>query len=170
MRLKTNRSHMIKVKTSHCHEASVLTNSLAPKVTSAPQCPTLTESNRIRLLKFVDKFAIAGTERQFMNLWRSLDPFRFELHFAYFKRLGHFLKEIETSRRPLVEYPINSLYNHTALIEQWKFAKYIKRNRIHIVHTYGFHPNVFAIPAAWLAGVPLMLDSVRDTVHPTPHQ
>ena len=143
---------------------------LTPAVLSTSQCPTPTESNRIRLLKFVNCFAIAGTVRQFMNLWRSLDPFRFELHFAYFKRLGHFLKEIETSRRPLVEYPINSLYNHTALIEQWKFAKYIKRNRIHIVHTYGFHPNVFAIPAAWLAGVPVIIASVRDTGYTTPIQ
>src|SRR5437773_6280891 len=102
---------MIKANTSHCDEGSVLTNSLTPKVISAPQCQTLTESNRIRLLKFVDKFAIAGTERQFMNLGRSLDPFRSELHFACLKRLGPFLEEIEASRRPLVEYPINCLYN-----------------------------------------------------------
>src|SRR5437867_11107179 len=60
------------------------------------------QPSRIKVLKFITTFAIAGTERQFMNLGRSLDPFRFDLHFACFKRLGHFLKEIEASRRPLV--------------------------------------------------------------------
>src|SRR5437870_6047880 len=163
MRPNINRSPRSNVNSSRGHEASVFIDGLTPAVLSTSQCPTPTESNRIRLLKFVNCFAIAGTVRQFMNLWRSLDPFRFELHFAYFKRLGPFLKEIEASRRPLVEYPINCLYNHTALIEQWKFARYIKRNRIHIVHTYGFHPNVFAIPAAWLAGSPVIVASIRDT-------
>ena len=121
------------------------------------------QPSRIKALQFGTTLSIAGTERQLMNLGRSLDPSRFELHFACLKRCGHFLKEIEASRRPLVEYPINSLYNHNTFIKQLKFAQYIKYNRIHIVHTYGFYPNVFAIPAAWLAGAPVIVASVRDT-------
>src|SRR3989441_2026682 len=154
--MKPNRAMPLLIKTS-----PALRN-LKPLI-DVEESEKIMQLGRIKLLKFITTFAIAGTERQFMNLGRSLDPFRFELHFACFKRLGHFLKEIEASRRPLVEYPVNSLYNPTALIEQWKFAKYIKRNRIHIVHTYGFHPNVFAIPAAWLAGAPVIIASVRDT-------
>jgi glycosyltransferase involved in cell wall biosynthesis len=121
------------------------------------------QPSKVKLLKFITNLAVAGTERQFMNLGRSLDPFRFELHFACLNRWGEFLKEIEASGKPLVEYPITCLYNHNAVIKQLKFAKYIKRNRIHIVHTYGFYTNVFAIPAAWLAGAPVIVASIRDT-------
>jgi glycosyltransferase involved in cell wall biosynthesis len=163
MRLKTNSSHTININTSHWNEASVLTDSLRPEVISASQRPMLMESNRIRLLKFVNCFAIGGTERHVVNLVHGLDHSRFEVHMACLRRLGDLLKEIEASRRPLVEYPINSLYNHNALIKQLQFAKYIKQNRIHIVHTYGFYPNVFAILAARLAGAPVIVASIRDT-------
>src|SRR5439155_7565227 len=72
-------------------------------------------------------------------------------------------KEIEKSGKPLVEYPISSLYDYKTVIKQVKFAQYIKRNQIHIVHTYGFYTNIFAIPAARLAGAPVVVASIRDT-------
>ncbi len=121
------------------------------------------QPSRIKVLKFISNFFIAGTERQFMNLGRSLDPSRFELHFACLKRRGDFLKEVEALRIPLAEYNFKSFYHPKVLKEQLRFAAYIKRNLIHIVHTYGFSPNVFAIPAAWLAGAPVIVASIRDT-------
>jgi L-malate glycosyltransferase len=134
------------------------------KALSAAMSEAVTEPNRIRLLQFITNFGVGGTETHVMNLAQGLPSSRFELHFACLKRSGELLKEIEAIWRPLVEYPINCLYNHNALIEQLKFAKYIKRNRIHIVQTYGFYPNVFAIPAARLAGTPIIVASIRDTV------
>jgi glycosyltransferase involved in cell wall biosynthesis len=130
---------------------------------SAPQCSTPSVSNRIGLLKFVTCFGIGGTERQVVNFARGLDHSRFELHVACFRRWGHYLNEINTNLTPLTEYNITRLSNPTiTLREQVKFARYVRRNRIHIVHTYGFYPNVFAIPAAWLAGVPVIVASMRD--------
>lgn len=130
---------------------------------SAAMSETVTEPDRISLLQFVALFAVGGTETQVMKLVQGLHSSRFDLHFACLKRWGEFLAEIEASRRPLVEYPVNCLYNHNALIKRLKFARYIKRNRIHIVHTYGFYANVFAVPAARLAGAPVIIASIRDT-------
>jgi glycosyltransferase involved in cell wall biosynthesis len=154
---------MIKVNAPHCAEASLLNDGLTPKAISAPHGSTLMESKRIRLLKFVVCFGIGGTERQVVNFARGLDSSRFELHLACLKRWGQFLKEIEESRRPLVEYPINCLYSYNSWIQRLKLATYLKRNRIHIVHTYDFSTNLFAIPAAWLAGVPVIVASIRNT-------
>jgi glycosyltransferase involved in cell wall biosynthesis len=98
-----------------------------------------------------------------MNLGRSLDPARFELHFACFQRWGQFLKEVDELRIPLTEYHVKSFYHPKVLKEQMRFAGYLKRNLIHIVHAYGFYPNVFAVPAAWLAGTPVIVASIRDT-------
>jgi len=118
--------------------------------------------DRITLLKFVSCFGGGGTERQMVNLVRALDPLRFELHLACLRRWG-LLDEVESSGAPVVEYKITRLYNHTALREQIKFAQYLRRNRVHIVHTYGFYNNVFAIPPAKLAGAPVIVASIRDT-------
>jgi glycosyltransferase involved in cell wall biosynthesis len=38
----------------------------------------------------------------------------------------------------------------------------VRRKRIQVVHTYGFYANVFALPAARLAQVPVIVASIRD--------
>jgi glycosyltransferase involved in cell wall biosynthesis len=119
--------------------------------------------NRIRLLKFIGVFAIGGTERHVVNLVRRLDASKFEPHMACFKRQGQFLQEIETRDIPISEYKIRSLYHHETFLQQLRFARFLRRNQIRVVHTYGFYPTVFAVPAARLARVPLVIASIRDT-------
>jgi len=127
--------------------------------------------DRIRLLTFVNGFAMGGTERHVVNLGRALDRTRFDIHLACFRRWGHFLGEIEASSLPIWEYRIDSLHNHRTLREQWRFVRDLRRNRIQIVHTYNFYPNVFALPAARLARAPRVIASIRDTgVYQTPIQ
>ncbi len=119
--------------------------------------------NRVKLLQFVTAFEIGGTERQVMNLARGLDPSMFEMSFACLRKSGPFLEEIERLAVPISDYPINSLRNRRALQEQIRFARCARQNRIQIVHTYGFYPHVFAIPVARLAGIPIIVASIRDT-------
>jgi glycosyltransferase involved in cell wall biosynthesis len=44
-----------------------------------------------------------------------------------------------------------------------RLAHYVRRNLIQIVHSYGFYPNVFAVPFARLAGASIVVASIRDT-------
>jgi len=119
--------------------------------------------DRIRLLKFLTNFNIGGTERQFVQLVQKIDPNRFDLHVSCFERVGSFLPAIEARGVPLTEYGIRRLYSPSTLRAQWQFARYLRENQIHIVHSYGFYPNFFAVPAARLAGVPVVIASIRDT-------
>ncbi|HJT19248.1 MAG TPA: GT4 family glycosyltransferase PelF, partial [Nitrospira sp.] len=61
------------------------------------------------------------------------------------------------------EYRIGKLYGIRAMRQGVRLASYLKRHRIDIVHAYNFYANVFAVPAARLAGAPVVLASVRDT-------
>jgi len=119
--------------------------------------------NRVKLLKFVGLFAIGGTERHVVNLVRRLDSSKFEPYLACFKRYGEFLGEVETLAIPISEYRISSLHNYKTVLQQLRFARLLRRNQIQIVHTYGFYPAVFAVPAARLARVPVVIASIRDT-------
>lgn len=124
---------------------------------------------RIKLLKFVVVFGFGGTERQVMNLTHGLDRVRFEPRFACLKRWGHFLDELEQQGIPVSEYRIDSLYKPRTLRQQWRLARDMRRERIEIVHSYNFYANVFAVPAARLAGVPVVIASIRDAgVYLTP--
>lgn len=126
---------------------------------------------RTGLLMFVNGFGMGGTERHVVNVGRAIDRTRFDLHLGCFRRWGHFLEEIESRHVPIWEYPIDSLHNAGTLRAQLRFARDLRRLRIRIVHAYNFYPNVFALPAARLARIPLVLASIRDTgVYQTTNQ
>ena len=117
----------------------------------------------VTVLQFLATFAMGGTERQAVNLAQGLDRSRFEPHFACFRLLGEFLADIEAARTPWTQYEIKHLYGGRALRQQLRFARDLRQRRVDVVHAYGFYANVFAIPAARLAGVRGIVASIRDT-------
>jgi len=128
-------------------------------------------ADRMRVLQFVTVFATAGTETQVMNLADGLDASQFDVHFACLNRWGQFLAQVEASRRPLAEYRIDRLYGGHTMRQQFRFARDLRRNRVDLVHAYGFYPNVFAVPAARVAGTGPIVASIRDIGdHLTPAQ
>ena len=141
----------------------------------------------VRLLKFVAIFATGGTERQFVNLALSLEGSRFRVHFGCLRRWGQLLEEIDGRGIPIFErrgcfewssgrgacrrygHDLQTLLRFLSL-RQWRLARDIRRHGIQIVHTYGFYANVFAIPAARLAGARIVA-SIRDLgVYLSPRQ
>ena len=124
----------------------------------------------VRLLKFVAIFATGGTERQFVNLALSLEGSRFRVHFGCLRRWGQLLEEIDGRGIPIFDYQVFTFRNLKAVRAQWRLARDIRRHGIQIVHTYGFYANVFAIPAARLAGARVVA-SIRDLgVYLSPRQ
>src|SRR5436190_5001050 len=121
------------------------------------------QDTRIKVLKFLTNFNIGGTERQFVQMVQQMDLDRFDLHVACFARRGGFLPLVESRGIPLAEFGIRRLYSPLTLWRQLQFAHYLRENRFQVVHTYGFYPNSFAVPAARLAGVPVIIASIRDT-------
>jgi glycosyltransferase involved in cell wall biosynthesis len=119
------------------------------------------QAPRIKVLKFLTMFAVGGTERQFTYVTRSLNHSRFDVRVGCLSRKGEFLKHIEALNVPIAEYPIRSLCSAGMLRRQWRFARDLRRDRVQIVHAYGFYPNVFCTPAARLGGC-LTIASVRD--------
>lgn len=125
----------------------------------------------VKVLKLLPVFACGGTERQVVNLVRTIDRSRFALEFACLKRWGHFLEEIEERGIPVSEYPISRLYGPRTLRQQIRFGRQLRRSGTDVFHGYNFYANVFALPAARMAGVPVTIASIRDQgVYLTPAQ
>ncbi len=118
-------------------------------------------STRVHLLNVVPTLLCGGTEGQVMALSRSLDAKRFALEFACLRRIGPFVKELDDRHLPLTEYGLTSFRSVRALRQQVEFARYVRRG-VDIVHAYSFYGNVFAIPPARLARVPVVIASIRD--------
>ena len=118
--------------------------------------------DRVGLLQFLTFFYLGGTERQVMNLATGLDPARFDLHMGCNGKVGALLEEATSRGIPVEEYAIKSLYNLGAMHARLRLSRYIREHAIEIVHSYGFYSNLFAIPAARLAGAPVVIASIRD--------
>ena len=117
----------------------------------------------IRLLKFLTIYEVGGTEGQVATIAEGLDRQRFDLHLAALLPGGGLRPRMERLPRGVVDYGIPNLYGRRALAQRLRLARHLRRERIEIVHSYNFYPNVFAVPAARLARVPLVLASIRDT-------
>jgi glycosyltransferase involved in cell wall biosynthesis len=117
---------------------------------------------RPRVLLFTDSFIRGGTERQFVRLVRNLDRSRYDIRIACLQRRGPLLTEIETLGMPITEFPINSLYNLRTAKLFIRLVRFLRRERIHVLHAFDFYADVFAVPAARIAGVPVVLASRRE--------
>src|ERR1019366_10335223 len=95
-------------------------------------------SPRIKLLKLLTNFHIGGTERQVANLVSGLDSSRFDVHLACLNNSGELLQEMEHLRIPRPEFQISHLYAPKTFRQAGRLTRYIQRNQIQIVHSYGF--------------------------------
>jgi glycosyltransferase involved in cell wall biosynthesis len=118
---------------------------------------------RIRLLEVLTNFHIGGTERQVANLALGIDATRFDLHLGCLLDSGELRAELESLHVPRPEFRIGRLYSPRTLWQGFRLARYVRGNLIQIVHSYGFYPNVFAVPIARLAGASIVVASIRDT-------
>jgi len=117
---------------------------------------------RIPMFQLLTNFKVGGTERHVATLARLLDRSRFELHLGCFGRFGEFLEQVERHGDAISEYPIRRLHSPSTLRRQVQLARELRRKRIQVFQAYGFWANVFGVPAARWAGVPVVIASIRD--------
>lgn len=116
----------------------------------------------IRLMLFTDSFIAGGTERQFVETLRLLDRTRYDIRVGCLKRRGPFLADVEAAGVPVLEFPIRSLHGVDTV--QWfaRLVRYLRAERIDVVHAFEFYTSLFAVLAARVARVPVALASRRD--------
>ena len=61
------------------------------------------------------------------------------------------------------EYPLTSFYDRNAAVQVRRFARYLKENRIDVIHAHDFYTNIFGMTAAALARVPVRIASRRES-------
>lgn len=117
---------------------------------------------KVRLLNFVCDFGSGGTEGQVFNLVRKLSSQHYELEFAALNKTGPYVGEYAKRGIAIRAFPIRSFYARSTFAQMFRFIKHLRKNRTEIMHAYNFYSLVFAIPAAKLAGVPVIIASIRD--------
>jgi glycosyltransferase involved in cell wall biosynthesis len=102
---------------------------------------------------------IGGSERQFAALAQSLNPAAFQVHLGCIQRRRAFLDGLGR----MTEFPLGgSLYGLKSWWTRLRLAQYLRRNNIAVAHAFDFYTNLTLIPAARLAGVPVVIGSQRQ--------
>jgi L-malate glycosyltransferase len=96
------------------------------------------------------------------ELIRRMDDRRFRVHVACLHRQGAWLRRVEARAASVVEFPIEGFARAATLRQMLSFARWCRRERIAVVHTCDLYTNVFGLPGAALARVPVRIGSRRE--------
>lgn len=120
---------------------------------------------RKRVLQFIGSFHQGGSERQAIALASMLKrEGSYDVSIATLNRDGVLLHDAEAiADGEIAEFPLTSFYDTNFIRQARRCAKYLRDNRIDIIHTHDFYTNVFGMTAATLARVPVRIASKRET-------
>jgi glycosyltransferase involved in cell wall biosynthesis len=102
-----------------------------------------------------------GTEGQMIELVRRLDRKRWQVHVGCFGEGGTWTDRVRDCA-PLTSFDVHSLKPPAAARRARAFARWCIDRRIALVHSTDLPSNIFAMPAAALARIPVRIANRRD--------
>jgi len=146
------------------------TSLLEPRRLS-PQSATETAASTanlapIRIFFLLDSFMIGGTETQAVELARRLDPGRYQVTIGCLRREGPLLDRLKNTPVEIMEVNLGGgVDSPSGLLRIAKLARYLRRNKIQILHAHDLWSNIVGMAAAMLARTPVTITSQRDLSH-----
>jgi len=97
-----------------------------------------------------------------IELVRRLDRSRWTVHVACFRARGGWFGRIASAAASVAEFPVDSFKSRAMPREMARFARWCRSLHIAVVHTAALPSNVFGLPAAALARVPVRIGNRRE--------
>jgi glycosyltransferase involved in cell wall biosynthesis len=107
-------------------------------------------------------FEPGGTERQMTELIRRLDPARWTVHVATFRPEGAWFGRVAEAAASVATFPVTTFKSPAGLAQLWRFAQWCRERGIVVVHTAELYSNIFGLPGAALARVPVRVGNRRE--------
>lgn len=116
----------------------------------------------MRILLFIQTLELGGSEKQCVEMARLLSRNGFDVTVGCMRRVGPMRRKLAEAGISLVEFPVGSLLRAGALVQMARLALFIRANKFDVVHANDLYANLFAVPAAKLAKVPVIVSCQRD--------
>lgn len=102
-----------------------------------------------------------GTERQMTEIARRLDPGHFDARVGCIRARGLYLEDLRQARIEVREFPMSGFLRPSYWRAARDLRRYIREQRIDIVHAFDVPATLFAVPVARAAGAPVVISSQR---------
>jgi glycosyltransferase involved in cell wall biosynthesis len=120
-------------------------------------------ARRTRVLFVVGNFVAGGAERHLLELWSRIDRTRFDVAIACFRNEGQFAAEVNALGWPVHELGVSRrIYDPSGCRGLVRLLHLVRDFRPDAIHGYLFGPNLFAVLAGRLCGVPAVLVAKRN--------
>jgi len=116
----------------------------------------------VNVLYMIDSMFYAGAQTHIAGMMRGHDKNRFRPYLLCLQEKGPLGEELEAEGYPVAAYGLKRVYALQAAWSYTRFIPFLKHERIEIVHAYLFAAQIYGVPAARLAGVPLVIAGRRD--------
>jgi glycosyltransferase involved in cell wall biosynthesis len=111
---------------------------------------------------FMSSFEPGGTEGQMIELARRLDSRRWAVHVATFHARGAWFSRVAEVAVSVTEFPVTSFQSPSTGPQLWAFARWCRERRLAVLHTTELYSNIFGLPGAALASVPVRIGNRRE--------
>jgi len=116
---------------------------------------------RVKVAFVIDNMRRGGTELNAIRTAERLDHDRFDLRMLCLDPDGPLADRYRALGVPVLGLPVDSLYGPSMLATGLRFARYLRRERIQIVHAHDMYSNIFASIWGRVARVPVIIASRR---------
>jgi L-malate glycosyltransferase len=114
-------------------------------------------SNSVFLM--INSLETGGTERQFVEMAQALRARKVPVHLGCIRRTG----VLGDGLGELPEFRLGgSLYGVQSLLSRWRLRSHLRKLNVAVAQAFDFYTNLTLIPAAKLAGVPVVMGSHRQ--------
>jgi len=120
-----------------------------------------TPGRRLRVVHCIDGFGIGGTELNAVRTLERLDRERFDVSLVSLSADGPLRERYERAGIPVRPAPLSNMYGPAALRTAAGLVRWLRRERVDVVHCHDLYTNIFAAGCARLAGVPFIIASRR---------
>jgi glycosyltransferase involved in cell wall biosynthesis len=109
-----------------------------------------------------DSLALGGTEGQFVEIACGLKKAKWDVHVRCLRAAGPLRRVLDAAGLHVESCGPGSFRSPRVVPAILALARYLRRHRIELVHSFDFYSNLLSVPAARIARVPLTIASQRD--------
>ena len=143
----------------HANRSRLGTANVSYAVTDAPA--PAKERDRVHVVFSIDTMSVGGTEMNAIRTAERLNRERYRLSVVTLRGEGPLAERYEGMGVPVLRFPIRNLYGTETVRQGVRLARFLRAERVSVVHCHDQYSNFFSAMVARWAGVPVVIASKR---------